>query len=496
MKRLVVAFALMTLATAAHAQGQRPADLKARVEALEKQVAELGQAAAQAGTASAAVQELATRIAALEQTIDALGRAQQNHTELVARGDELERRVAAAEAEVNALAARLGDIEQPTVATGGGVSRDGGFVLASPDGRYALTIGGYVQPRLETRVAEGFGTIDQSTFRLRRTRLVLSGRIGERLTYKLMPELGGGSTSLQDGYVDYAVVPALAIRAGQAKVPFTREWITSSTRLMFLERPAGLDNLRYDRDLGVWARGELGQRASWVVGLSNGAARNAVNDNIDFVAVARIEGAALGDRFDGHGDLERSAEPRLMVGAGAAHDLVRLPDNIAGIELGQRDVDRDGVVDNVRVVSFSADLAFRFRGFELAVEGYGRHERWGRILDHSGNSALADAVRADADGHRNYLGGYVGASYVPAPGWLLIGARLAHTRLALLGLSGQPIRRPLTDRLLELDLSLQLIQDGDRTLGLGYTLADFSARGVDPAGDTSHRFIVEYQYRL
>jgi hypothetical protein len=167
------------------------------------------------------------------------------------------------------------------------------------------------------------------------------------------------------------------------------------------------------------------------------------------------------------------------------------------VVVAPRPVDADGTPDNVRVISSSADLAARWRGFELAVEAYWRHERWGTILDHSDNAALRAAIQSDADGVRNYLGGYGALTYAPAAGGLLVGARVAETRLALLGVGGRALeRRPLTDRLLEVDLTVQLIQAGTRTLGLDYTFFDYGAAGVDPAGDRSHRLILEYQWML
>jgi hypothetical protein len=501
MKRLALSLVLTGLAALAAPASAQTADLKARVDALDKQVAALAQAAAQAGTSGGAVQELGNKVGALEQAVAALDRKQASHGALVQRTDELERHVVAAEKTANLLASRLGDVEQPVVgrsgdADGGGDGRRG-LALASGDGRYTIVLGGLFQPRLEAQLSDQFDSFELATFRLRRSRLSLDGQLGrDDLTYQVQVELRDPATAMLDAYVDYGVTPWLAIRVGQAKVPFTRQWITSSARLAFLERPAGLDNLRYDRDLGAWLRGDLGGRIGYVLGVSNGAGRNVSNDNIDMAAVVRVDAALIGERFDGYGDLERG-DLAVMVGAGALHDLVRMPSKVAGLEAGQRDVDGDKINDNVRVGSASVDAALRYRGFELSVEGVYRREWWGTILDHSANVPVAEAVKPNRAGRRNYLAGYAEASLLVLPRWL-IAARVSHTRLALLGVGGATIAAvPPGDRLFELDLSSHLIDDGYRTLGFNYSFQNFNLKdGAEPAADKRHRFILEYQWRL
>jgi hypothetical protein len=499
MKRLSVSLAASLLLLSASAGAQQPAQpgLADRVKALEQRVADLAQSAAASATASAAVQDLAGKITALEQAVDALGRAQGNHGALVARGDELEARVASAEQQVNALATRLGDLESPTAASAGGAG-DEGFAIAGADGRSHLTIGGYVQPRLELLVPEDVDAFERVSFRLRRARLSLQGQLGDRASFKLMSELGG-TPALLDAYVDVRVLPNLAVRVGQGKTPFTRTWTTDDAKLDFLERPAGLDNLRYDRDLGVWLRGSFDAgRVTYVVGVANGGGANLPNDNVDLLAAARIERALVGEAFEGPGDVEQSEAPRIRIGAGAVHDLMRLPTEVAGIAVGEDDVDADGERDNVGAISGSVDVAARWRGFQIGFEGYLRYERWGTILEHSANADLAAVVKAGGDGERTYFGGAGTLTWVPAdPGCLLVGARVGQSRLSVLGVGGQSLAAPpLTDRLLEVDLTVQLLQRGYRSLGLDYTFADFQARGADPAGDRSHRLILEYQWVL
>src|SRR5690606_29132971 len=286
--------------------------------------------------------------------------------------------------------------------------------------------------------------------------------------YRLHAELARPGPAALDYYLDYRFAPELAIRAGQDKIFFTRAWWASDSSIDLFERPAAVDQLRYDRDIGVWAHGRLlDDRIGYWAGVSNGAGPNQVNDNIDFVSLLRADAVVLGSRFEPLVDnFERDGELRLMVGGGVVHDLVRLPGQVAGIEVGNRDVDRDGTGDNVRVWSSSLDLALRLHGFEVVLEGIWRHERWGTILDHSDNQQLADAVQPDVEGHRNYLAGYVHASYALLPGRLQVAARIGQDRVPLLRVGGRaPASVPPGDRLVE--AAAQVRYEWSETLALG-----------------------------
>ncbi|HUS64546.1 MAG TPA: porin, partial [Kofleriaceae bacterium] len=340
-------------------------------------------------------------------------------------------------------------------------------------------------------------SITTSTFRLRRARLSAGGRLGgEALTYKLQAELGRDEPPALDYYLDYQFMPELAVRVGQQKVPFTRTWPVSDAGYAFYERAAGIDAMRYDRDAGAWVHGRVAERLEYNVGASNGSGPNKRNDNIDVAAVVRLDALLMGEWFEWTtGDLEHSEVPSLIVGGGVVHDLVRVPEAVAGVTVENPDVDSDGTGDNVRVWSASLDATFRFRGFEAIVEGLYRHERWGTILEHSDNSDLADLVRPDKDGHRNYLGGYVEATYAAIPHHLLVGGRVGHHRQPLLGLGGLSVASPTPgDRVLELTALGRYYHSKNLSFGLAYTLLDYRAtRDPQPVDDKRHIFIAQSQ---
>ena len=486
---------------AAPAHGRTAEDLHAQVEALAKKVADLETAAAQMATLSTWQQQLSSRITAVEQELGRLRRQAGAGPEVVSTLDRLTSQVDSLDHEVEALRTQVAGIEQPAApagaGAGGAVSWNGHFGWSTGDGTSTLELGGFVQPRYQLELPRSGGTIDASTFTLRRARLGAGGQVaGDDLTYRVELELRDRSAAALDYYLDYRLWPELSIRAGQDKVYFTRAWWASDEGLDPLERPAAVDTLRYGRDIGVWAHGQfLDGRLGYYAGVSNGAGPGVLNDNIDLALEARVDGVILGKGFTPLADnLGQSDELQVMAGAGVVHDLVAMPGAIAGIMVGNRDVDGDGTVNNVRVVSSSADIDLRWKGLEVVLEGIWRHESWGKILQHSDNQALADAIKPDSNGRRNYLAGYVEASYAVIPNKLQVSARVGHSRVALLGVGGQQIGAvPPGDRLIEVNGQVRYWLSRALSLGASYTLLNYNAPGPDPAGDLTHTFIAQGQ---
>jgi hypothetical protein len=473
-------------------------DLKSQIEAVKKELGELRALAVQSQTVAQSVQEMSSRVTALEQELDKLRRQQAASPEVVSGLDSIGTRLDAVERDLEGLRTQVAGIEQPSAgASGGATEWSGGFKWVSSDGAHALKLGGFVQPRVQIELPESADTISESTFRLRRARLAASGHLtSEKLTWKMQAELGVDAAPALDYFIDYELMPELAVRAGQDKIFFTRTWWVSDASIDVLERPAAIDALRYDRDIGVWLHGWLADLVYYHAGVSNGAGPNRRNDNIDLAAVLRLEAMVTGDKFEPMSqNLEPKPDLQLLVGAGAVHDLVRVPESVAGIEVPNRDVDQNGTLDNVRVWSSNATAAMRIEGIEVIVEAIWRQERWGTILEHSDNADLTDVVKPDTDGVRNYLGGFLHASYALLPNELQASARVGHNRVALLGVGGGgPASVPVGDRLLEVTGQLRYFHSGNLSAGLSYTLTNYNATaGPDPSNDVEHLFIGQGQ---
>ncbi|MDD5559337.1 porin [Candidatus Methylomirabilis sp.] len=174
-----------------------------------------------------------------------------------------------------------------------------GFFLKSADGQFTLNLRGYVQTWFITegaRQEEEFNAADKaagiarhtpSTFRQRRTRLIVSGQVFNDFGFYIEPELsfGGvpdstgqstGAARLEAGYVNYTYAPWAKVTVGQYKPRFGLEMITASTDLDFAERAVISKALSPDWQLGATVEGTvklLPIPVYYGVGIYNGCGR-------------------------------------------------------------------------------------------------------------------------------------------------------------------------------------------------------------------------------
>ena len=156
-----------------------------------------------------------------------------------------------------------------------------GFALKSADGAFQLKLRGYLQ-------ADGRFFIDDDdpsladTFLIRRARPIFEGTVFKIFDFRIMPDFGGGTTVLQDGYVDGRFLPELKLRVGKFKTPFGIERLQSATDIRFVER-ALPNNLVPNRDVGAQLFGDLfGESVSYAAGIFNGVADAGSGDLDDF----------------------------------------------------------------------------------------------------------------------------------------------------------------------------------------------------------------------
>ncbi|HEX7117588.1 MAG TPA: porin [Longimicrobiales bacterium] len=185
-------------------------------------------------------------------------------------------------------------------------------------GPFELDFTGRVQTQFNTtsvdedRVGE---SIAWSTFETRRVRLGVEVAYGDWMTGKLEPDFALGELTLKDAWVNWAFAPAFEVRFGQFKKPFSRIDLTSSTKILPIERgvrirglveafdaelgPDGepllgdfggdlvlgeeyelLDVLGFvGHDIGVSIHGDLGSRLGYAVGAFNGSGADDRDDN-------------------------------------------------------------------------------------------------------------------------------------------------------------------------------------------------------------------------
>ena len=202
-----------------------------------------------------------------------------------------------------------------------------GVSLISEDRDFTVTLRGRIQTRYTHRYDEDSETTD-SFFAVRRARLALLGDLPSRsLAFYLQIGLAAGDMEtghpipLRDAMVSWTPHRDFHLRAGQMKVPFSRERLISSSALQLSDRSLVNAEFSLDRDVGVQVTSQdlfgLGGRLGYALGVFGGAGRNREGRGPGLLYVARMQVQPLG-AFTDHlieADLLRSTRPRLSLGA-------------------------------------------------------------------------------------------------------------------------------------------------------------------------------------
>jgi phosphate-selective porin OprO/OprP len=235
------------LPSLAFAQTADPAALQAKLEALQQQLQALQREALRSAAANAA--ETGGPGTTLEERVENLN----TQIKILARQVELDKEQAAERAK-----------QTPQPAAG-----RTGFSLQSADGNFRLRLRGYMHSdgRFFPRDSDQRGV---DTFVLRRVRPIVEATMYSIFDVRIMPDFGGGTTVLQDAYVDARFSPRLKVRAGKFKPPFGFERLMSATEIPFIER-AFPTSLVPNRDLGVMVHGDLAAgNLAYAAGVFNG----------------------------------------------------------------------------------------------------------------------------------------------------------------------------------------------------------------------------------
>lgn len=280
----------------------------------------------------------------------------------------------------------------PTVSVGSG----GGLRISSPDGRFQVGLRGRIQAlyqhaahdvetnhlRFGSDYAGRPAVLDESQFRLRRGRLAFSGHVYDpRYGFKVQFELAGTSLSLKDAYMDWSAHgEALHLRAGQFKVPFGRQELTSIFKQQLVDRSVVSGAFADGWDAGAMVWGEPADgRLEYYLGVFNGEGINARGQQDgDNEWAARVVAAPLGSVGYDESARGRPEGLRAALGLNARmnggwfHDV----DGVPGIE-GPTETCVAGACrilpgDDATVRTLGADVALRWSGLAATVELFTR----------------------------------------------------------------------------------------------------------------------------
>jgi phosphate-selective porin OprO/OprP len=173
---------------------------------------------------------------------------------------------------------------------------------------FKLDLSNRLQVRF-TEVMPEVGT-DVGSFRIRRAKTKFEGwAYTKNLTYELQLNWPDTANPLEDANINYDLSRGkklFMIKAGQYKVPFGRQELTSSGSQQFVDRAAVSNEFARGRDIGVQLWGTpLGGKVDWRVGIFNGNGRTvSTNDNDKFQTNARLTWQPFGDVKYSEGDFE------------------------------------------------------------------------------------------------------------------------------------------------------------------------------------------------
>lgn len=255
-----------------------------------------------------------------------------------------------------------------------------GVTIRSSDDQASLNIRARIQLRATVVDNPVDAAEDTTEVLVRRARLVLQGHAaGPTFTYYLQFSFANLDNEadlrlpLRDAYVTWSASRDLSLRAGQMKVPFSRQRVVSSSALQMVDRSIVVSELNLDRDVGVqvFSRDLFGTgRLGYAIGVFGGEGRNRLGRRAGLLYTARLEAWPFG-AFDDYveSDMQRRLRPRLAIGLSSGYNQnTNRPRSTIGTPYTAGDLD---------YTHAGADVLFKWRGVSLTSELMYRSARAG-----------------------------------------------------------------------------------------------------------------------
>ncbi len=219
-------------------------------------------------------------------------------------------------------------------------------------------------------------------FEIERGRLKFEGHaFSPKLHYEIQLRFDNDAATnvrLFDYYVRYELNKAFGVMVGQAKVPFARAWLQSSSRLQLSDRSMASNFFMPQRSQGVWFSGEPAHQLYYQFAVLNGFDTTTLTPaqiDANFAYSGTAFWDPLADYGAGFSDLQNHEDLAIRVGGGGLFtDIAARSQQLRLIRL----VDSGNRFSNVypgagvKLSELSADAALKYRGFSLFHESYFR----------------------------------------------------------------------------------------------------------------------------
>ncbi len=262
------------------------------------------------------------------------------------------------------------DSRASLMADGGVAGHNGSqFYLGSMDGRYRMNFSGHLQFRYIFNFEnedDGESEFDRNDdgFQFRRIRLGFEGHVdaGRRWDYEVVLDAGSGDdgdVSVVDAKFGTALTDNLRVDAGKFKLPFTREELISSKRMLAVER----SHVQEDFTLNRAEQIQVGYKSDAFMvrgSISDGADSEFTEigeDDVEIALTARVDIRLMGDWKQAADSTAWQGEATALFVGGAVHF--------------QSGDGKNGGDENL--FTWTVDALFETNGFGLMAAVFGQH---------------------------------------------------------------------------------------------------------------------------
>ncbi len=243
---------------------------------------------------------------------------------------------------------------------------DNGFFIRSQDGRYSLSLNGFLQARY-TLAAPDTGR-SRNNFDVALAHLAFSGNVFDpKVKYFFQYEAttfgNSNRSTLLDWWMQYSHSPYLRAQAGRFLLPYSRQFYAHPGHLLFPDLSAADYAFNLHRAIGLHLSGKVG-RLSYHGLVTNSIRALDAGGQQNAGAEVAWQGRLEYDLLEPYGYLESSptpaATPQLSIGVAAAFNPVEQASRLQNVMPGDR-------TTNVTI-----DGGFRYQGFSVQAAGYYR----------------------------------------------------------------------------------------------------------------------------
>ncbi len=236
----------------------------------------------------------------------------------------------------------------------------------SNDGKFSLNTGARMQFRytFKDRDEDAAGQDDLNDLNLRRARVYFGGNIYSKMVhYYVEFDADKFNLGLRDFYMYFTPLEELNAKIGYFKVPFNRERMSSSSKLLFADRSIASEAFDQDRDTGfdIYGKPFDGYMEYHAAVFQGAGEKLSGSDNTDnklmYVLGARYNPFGKYDYYD-ETDVKYSEKVKATLGAAVTFDP-KVQD--------EKQTDTDGITGTV-------DLGVKYRGISWNNEYYVRRE--------------------------------------------------------------------------------------------------------------------------